>query len=197
MMSVHDYGDAMLIFEVRGLPTKSGASQMDRYKGADVGNVIECEGGYLTISGRLTAAYDKSGKEIRRFDGTPLVFPPHMENFFSAVRSRKREDQRGELNEGHVSSSLCHLSNASYRLGQKSDPGTIRDMVKADANSMDTFERLAAHLAANEIDLSIDKAILGAPLQVDPQTQKVTNNNGATALFRQEYRAPFVVPESI
>ena len=42
----HDYpGGAPLIFEVRGLPSKTDAKQMDKYKGADIGIVIECEGG--------------------------------------------------------------------------------------------------------------------------------------------------------
>src|SRR2546430_6315858 len=40
-MAVFDYGDALLIFEVRGLPAKSGATGMDRYRGSDVGQVIE------------------------------------------------------------------------------------------------------------------------------------------------------------
>ena len=40
---VHDYGDTMIIFEVRGLPAGPGAKEMDRYRGQSVGHVIECE----------------------------------------------------------------------------------------------------------------------------------------------------------
>ena len=45
---VHDYGDVLLIFEVRGLPEKPAAKEMDRYRGQSVGDIIECENGYLS-----------------------------------------------------------------------------------------------------------------------------------------------------
>jgi hypothetical protein len=40
----------------------------------------------------------------------------HRENFVKAVRSRKPEEIRGDVLEGHLSSTLCHLANASYRV---------------------------------------------------------------------------------
>jgi predicted dehydrogenase len=43
------YEKAPLIFEVRGLPEKVGAKNMDKLKGASVGCVIECEGGYVSV----------------------------------------------------------------------------------------------------------------------------------------------------
>ena len=56
---LHQYANAPLIFEVRGLPSKAGAAasgadprlmqggggSMDNYRGVDIGNVIDCEGG--------------------------------------------------------------------------------------------------------------------------------------------------------
>src|SRR5947207_2371939 len=64
-MAVFDYGDVLLIFEVRGLPSKSGSSGMDKYRGESVGQVIECEGGY--VSG--VTAYDNNDKSIQKFGG--------------------------------------------------------------------------------------------------------------------------------
>jgi hypothetical protein len=43
----------------------------------------------------------------------------HRENFFKAVRSRKVSDLTADILEGHLSSSLCHLANISYRLGRE------------------------------------------------------------------------------
>jgi len=43
----------------------------------------------------------------------------HRENFIKAVRSRKVSDLTADILEGHLSSSLCHLANISYRLDRQ------------------------------------------------------------------------------
>ncbi|MCW5979991.1 MAG: Gfo/Idh/MocA family oxidoreductase [Bryobacteraceae bacterium] len=50
----------------------------------------------------------------------------HFENFIRCVRSRKREDLNCEVEDGHLSTSLCHLANIAYRTGRKLkfDPAT-------------------------------------------------------------------------
>jgi hypothetical protein len=48
----------------------------------------------------------------------PMIDVPHFRNFFAAVRSRKRSDLTAEINEGHMSSALCHLANIAYRTGR-------------------------------------------------------------------------------
>jgi predicted dehydrogenase len=40
------------------------------------------------------------------------------DTFITAVRSRKREALGVEIEEGHLSSALCHLANMAYRLGR-------------------------------------------------------------------------------
>jgi predicted dehydrogenase len=199
MVAVHNYGDALLIFEVRGLPAKAGAGNtMDKYKGTDVGNVVECEGGHVTVGNNIAAAYDASGKEIKRFTGEGVTRDRiHTANFIKAVRSRKREEQNGELVEGHVSSSLAHISNISYRLGQQADPDAIKAAFKDNPAATETFDRFQQHLAANNIKLDSDKATLGVPLKVDPTTQRFVGNDAANALLTRTYRAPFVVPENV
>src|SRR4051812_10127025 len=114
MFVVHDYGDAMIIFEVRGLPARTDAKAMDEYKHQSVGHVIECEGGYL--AGKI--AYGRDGKEIKKFSGGE----DHFENFIKGVRSRRPEDLNAEILEGHLSSALCHTGNISYRLGHLEKP---------------------------------------------------------------------------
>ena len=42
----------------------------------------------------------------------------HFENFVDAIRSRKSDDLRAPLEEGHLSTTLCHLGNIAYRLGR-------------------------------------------------------------------------------
>ncbi len=43
----------------------------------------------------------------------------HFQNFIDCVRSRKREDLRVEIEDGHLSTSLCHLANIAYKTGRK------------------------------------------------------------------------------
>jgi predicted dehydrogenase len=42
----------------------------------------------------------------------------HFENFIECVRSRKAENLRAPLADGHFSTTLCHLGNISYRVGR-------------------------------------------------------------------------------
>ncbi len=59
---VFDYGDAELIFEVRGLRTKD-------YRGASVGNVVHCSDGYLVIPANYSSAiaYSNTGEVLAPF----------------------------------------------------------------------------------------------------------------------------------
>ena len=42
----------------------------------------------------------------------------HFENFIECMRSRKTENLKAPIEEGHFSTALCHLGNISYRLGR-------------------------------------------------------------------------------
>ena len=42
----------------------------------------------------------------------------HFANFINCVRSRKKEELNAPIEEGHISATLVHLANASYRLGR-------------------------------------------------------------------------------
>jgi predicted dehydrogenase len=187
-----DYAKAPLIFEVRGLPTKKESTQMDKYKGAGVGIVIECEGGHVTVpSYNGAVAYDKDGKELKKWSGATN----HMANFYDAMRSRKSSDLHADILEGHLSSALCHTGNISYRLGQRQSPEAIRDAIKSERGAEETFQRMLAHLGANEVDVMKDRITLGPVLKMDPATEKFPGNEAANALLTRNYRAPFVVTE--
>lgn len=197
MVTVHDYGKALLIFEVRGLPVRTGAgNQMDNYRGADIGNVIECENGYVSISQRQCAAFDKDGKQLQVFNGAGVTRDRvHQENFLKAMRSRKREGQNAEIAEGAVSSYLCHLSNISYRVGKAASADEIKAAFASPA-AAETLARYTAHVEANGIK-GTDGMKLGMPLKIDPATVKISGNEAASKLLTRAYRAPFVVPENV
>jgi len=188
-MVVHDYGDSMIIFEVRGLPAKSGAREMDRLKGQSVGVIVECEGGYLSDD----TAYDNQGTLIKKFQGGDS----HAGNFLKAVRSRNTADLSAEILEGHLSSALCHTGNISYRLGLTRDQNEIREQVKGHAAGAETLARMEEHLAVNGVDLKATPMTIGPWLEMNPQTERFTNDDSANSLLTRIYRQPFVVPEKV
>ena len=44
---------------------------------------------------------------------------PIFANFIEGVRSRRWQDLKADILEGHMSASLCHLGNISYKTGRK------------------------------------------------------------------------------
>jgi len=186
---VHDYGDKTLVFEVRGLKT-------ERYRGAGVGVIFEGSEGYaVSASYEGGIIFDKEGKEVARFlDGKDEY---HFANFLKAVRSRKLSDLTADIEEGHLSSALCHLGNISYRLGT---PMTATELEKAIAglkthdNAKDTLERTLAHLKDNGVDLATTRLTVGPVLPFDPQSETFPGHEQANAMLTRDYRKPFVVP---
>ena len=191
--SICDYGDALLIFEVRGLWSKARGSKMDQYRGESVGQVIECEDGYLVDA----EAFDNDGKRIRQFKPPEDHDGNHYANFIKAVRSRKVSDLNADILEGHLSSALCHLGNISHRLGQEAEPAEIESALKSNTAAMETWERFQEHLAANEVCLVMEKATLGAPLTLDPKTERFVGNDKANEMLTRKYRKGFEVPETV
>ena len=190
----HDYKPVPLIFEVRGLPSKTGTEKMDQYRGASIGVVLHCENGYLVMPSYTKAiAYDKNDKKIKEFDGSES----HFANFIKAVRSRKSSDLNADILEGHLSSALCHTGNISYRMGKQMQPGAIKEACQDNKQMCETLDRMQEHLKENTIDLTKTPATLGAFLNFDPKKEQFVGNRAANKYLKREYRKPFVVPETV
>jgi predicted dehydrogenase len=187
---MHDYGDKSLVFEVRGLKTSD-------LKGANVGIIIEGSAGYVVMASYSSGvAFDKDGNKIREFKG-PSSDDLHFANFLSAVRSRKIQDLTADIENGHLSSALCHLGNISYLLGEDVSSPEALSRLKGFAsqdNVGETLDRVLAHLAENEVDIKTAKLRIGAQLKLDPKSETFPGNERANALLTRQYRAPFVVP---
>jgi hypothetical protein len=191
---IHDYGKALLIFEVRGLPVSTTDTKMDTLRGASIGVIVECEEGSMVITSyHQGKAFDKDGKEIRAFKGEGS----HHGNFIKAVRSRKHTDLNADILEGHLSSALCHTGNISYRLGSLESPDTIREKMQECPEGLEACSRAYEHLQANEVDLEQSKARLGVFLKMDPKTERFIGNDAANEMLTRNYRAPFVVPDKV
>jgi hypothetical protein len=74
--------------------------------------------------------------------------PPHMANFLAACRSRNFKDLHADVAAGVMSANLCHLANASYRVGRKlavdAAKGRFTGEGAADANPLLTRPKYRA-----------------------------------------------------
>mgnify|MGYP001156227782 CR=1 FL=1 len=192
-ISVMDFGDTQLIFEVRGLPTKD-------YKGEMVGNIAHLDEG--TLVGKTF--HPKGGKDpvsiSKLAAGLDVPRRPgkgHFGNFIEAVRSRKVEDLSADILEGHHSSALCHLANISYRLGSEVPFSTETRAFGDDKDARETFARMEEHLKDDGVKLENLNYRLGRKLTVDAASMTFTDDPEADRLLTRAYRAPFVVPDRI
>jgi predicted dehydrogenase len=86
--------------------------------GNTVGNIFYGSKGYMAISNEEDQSYrtwlgreQKPGPSSRR-EGS------NWANFIDCVRSRRKENLNAPIQEAHISCTLIHLANASYRLGR-------------------------------------------------------------------------------
>jgi predicted dehydrogenase len=184
---VFDYGDSELIFEVRGLKT-------DPLKDVKIGNIIYGSEGYLVIDGYANAvAFSNSGEKLKSFKGGG----DHFANFVEAVRSGKQEELHADIEEGHLSSALCHLGNVSYRLGTELPFDKVSDALEGDKEAHETFERMEKHLKDNTVSLEEAKCGVGRRLKVDGKAETFIGDKEADAMLTREYRKGFEVPAKV
>lgn len=105
-------------------------------KPGTIGNLFYGSKGYLGIQ-----EYDSYRTWLGE-EGEPgpsgRVPENHFANFIDCVRSRKKEDLTAPAEEGHISCTLVHLANVSYRLGRtlNFDPATEQVIGDKEANRL-------------------------------------------------------------
>ena len=200
-ITVFGYEPAPLIFEVRGLPHKAGVKAMDAYRGIRIGLVVQCEGGYFAGGAGGGGIFDNQGKKIKQFSGPGGG--GHQANFIKAVRSRRISDLAAPIECGHLSSTLSHLANISYRLGRNTESGAIREAVHANEEMTQSHARMVDHLESNNVTLKTNPATLGPLLQFQADRESFVTGERydlgywANTHLRREYRRPFVLPEIV
>ncbi len=188
-VSCFDYGDVQIIFEVRGLAT---ADPMGKNRGKNfVGNIwYGTEGTMVSSSYDAAVVLDPQDKVVKQFKGGGQ----HHANFIKAVKSRKVEDLNADVEQGHISSALCHLANISYRMGTL-HPFESLSMLNQRSSLAPEIERLRVHLEDNKIAINSDLRLqVGMDLAFDPAKEQFTGYRQANAWLTREYRKGFEVP---
>jgi hypothetical protein len=193
-ISIMDFGDTQLIFEVRGLKTGS-------YQGEKIGNIAHLEEGTI-IGDKFTRKGGKKAEplaqlglnlEVKRGPGKG-----HFGNFISTVRSRKVDDLNADILEGHYSAALCHLANISYRLGTDIPLSRPTGALGDSKEAQETFARMEEHLSHdNGVMLDGHQYRLGRKLTFDAGTESFVGDSNANRLLTRPYRAPFIVPDRL
>lgn len=196
---IHDYPDAPLIFETRGLPSgkefQTGelwGRNMDNYRGSQIGVIVQCEKGYVVIPNYTSVtAFDNDGQKVQSWDGGG----DHYRNFLDAVQAGDSGLLNAPVVEGHLSSALCHTGGLSHQLGQRVAVSEIMQSLENEsAVFRDSVERLVKHLQANGVDLENGRALtLGADLRFDPTAETAIDNRQASERLSREYRKGFEI----
>ena len=136
----------MVQFETRNWYTNDEAGMGIKYPFVDHQNVVGVvflgTEGYLIIpdysSYHTFLGADRKPGPSSSVAGEPMMDLDHFQNWIAAVRSRKPGDLYAEIEEGHFSSSLCHLANIAYRTGRTLtfDPKTERFPGDEEANKL-------------------------------------------------------------
>ena len=95
--------------------------------------------------------------------------------------------------DGHQSSALAHLGNASWALGEKVPLGTRPALAAGDERVKATLESFESHLRENGVDTAVTPLLMGRELVLDPKTEKATDD-AANRLFTKEYRKGYELP---
>jgi hypothetical protein len=124
-MTNHEAGIGTEEFGGNNVPA-AGLNAGAMPKPSTIGNLYYGSKGYMAISN-----YDSYRTWLGE-QGTPgpsktlPVKYEHYQNFIDCVRSRNAQGLHAPILEGHLSATLVHLANASYRLGRTIhfDPAT-------------------------------------------------------------------------
>ncbi|MGA2742247.1 MAG: Gfo/Idh/MocA family oxidoreductase [Bryobacteraceae bacterium] len=142
-IATFDYGDAELVFEVRGLNT-GGDAGIPASGPNFIGVTFFGSKGFMAVDEHGFQIYlgDKRepGESMKHAETEIDDTIPHMANFLKAVKSRNRADLNADVSVGVTSAALVHMANISYRMGRKLtyDSASASFAGDAEANAMST-----------------------------------------------------------
>lgn len=193
-ITVFDFGETLMIFEVLGLCGKSVSGGQPFP--AKVDNEFYLEEGKI-IGGRFFPRGSDQGEALPSVE-TDKAPGDVFQNFIACMRSRNHELLHADVLEAHYSSALCHLGNISYRVGKQVSGNTAPAGFPDNPHVQDSLDALRANLKeAIGLDLSTATYQLGPKLEFDAAAERFVDNDEANALLTRPYRKPFEVPKVV
>ncbi len=191
-----DTGSIPVVIGLTNITAGPNSKDNPKHPGPGSGYIAYCEGGRFEGQRGRGAAFDKDGKQIKRFSGNSGD-GLHQKNFIEAVRKRDASILNAPVEMGHDSTGWCNLANITYRAG-----GTFsRDAVQQVRAGSDIWGGLVGDmhelLANYGIDMASSAIKLSPLLEMDAKTEQFVGEHAdaANRFLKREYRQPFVVPE--
>lgn len=163
----------LVTFEFRHWYTNSEANMRDKYpfvaENQCVGEIFFGSEGYMifpdyssyyTFLGPnnepgpfKTEAKSKDAKAAGQLIDWTSESAPHFSNWVKAMRSRKHEDLNADVEQGHLSTSICHLAKISCKLGRSVhfDPKTERFVNDPEADKFLKREYRAPYVIPEQV----------------------------------------------
>ncbi|MBI4906150.1 MAG: Gfo/Idh/MocA family oxidoreductase [Acidobacteria bacterium] len=151
-MATFDYGDAELMFEVRGILTGSEGGLPHR--GNVIGDLFYGSDGWMAVDGSGYQVYKgEKGEKVMDVKGEDRDGAGHVKNFLAACRSRNYKDLTADVEVGVRSVVLVHMANISYRLKRTLhfDPVKMQFVNDAEANKMLTRPYRAPYIVPEKV----------------------------------------------
>ena len=106
-----DFGEQLITYEMR-------IGSRPKLLGATEGAAVYGENGWILITNQGWKAFDSADQLVKEGgDGLGAAGLLHIRNFIDATRSRRWQDLNQDIQQGHVSSFLCHAANIAWRTG--------------------------------------------------------------------------------
>ena len=153
-IATFNYGDAEIMFEVRGLQTgNEGGIAADRGGGNVIGNLFYGGEGWMMLDGGGFQVYKGDPAKKIMDEKAARDENAHFQNFIDCVKSRDKSKLNAEVAIGVQSANLVHLANASYRVGKelKFDEKTLTFPGEKEATALLTRKYRAPYIVPEKV----------------------------------------------
>ncbi|MFC1497216.1 Gfo/Idh/MocA family protein [Verrucomicrobiota bacterium] len=194
--AIMEHKGVKVVIDIRNMPHPKYHNQAAVYLGSHGGNYIQCENGFIRIARGGGHAYDNDGNKVKKYSGNGGA--NHGKNFIEAIRQNKRELLNCDIEIGHLSTTMCHQANISYRIGQSATQEEVRANMNTHEDAANTLNSILEQLEG-QADLKTQPFVLGPKLTFDNKTEQFTGDNAkrANVLAKGSSRKEFPVPEIV
>jgi hypothetical protein len=190
-----DAGGIPVLTALCNLPAAPGSDKSPPRPGPGSGYIAYCEGGRLEGQRGSAVAFDKQGKEIKKFSGSGGN-DLHQQNFIDAVRRRDSKLLMSSAEVGLYSTAWCHLANIACLVGDSLPADQLGQMKTGDNEAQELLGDFEKTLAANKVSAQ-EQFRISPTFEFDPASEQFVgaHSDEANKLLTRQFRAPFVVPE--
>ncbi|MBL7115676.1 MAG: Gfo/Idh/MocA family oxidoreductase [Kiritimatiellae bacterium] len=196
-MAIMEHKGVKAVVDIRNMHGVKGGKGGAIYLGSRQGNHIMCEKGYIKIARGGGKGYDLDGNVIAQYKGN--AGSAHASNFIKAIKNNDSSSLNADIEVGHYSTVMCHLANASWRVGKETSVDELQSLVKEHEDAANTIKSMLTQLKHNKVDLEKMPFVVGPKLKYDTKKEVFidTHAKAANKFVRMESRKDFTVPEKV